>query len=141
MFNRTKAVIPPIMIKTKSATMSARSRNAKTIIVFMNLAPSTQARGREDRANLAGSLDQPTWCTRRRQMRWNQMDPPLRQTIKNRLTYVNLTDTLQTNFVIDRKGVLRKRYALRWNDTRGRSLREQGARNHSHLSTLSNAGF
>ena len=36
------SVIPPIMTKTKSATMSARNRNAKTIIAFMNLAPNTQ---------------------------------------------------------------------------------------------------
>src|SRR5215813_2680562 len=35
MFNRTKAVTPPIMTKTKSATMSARSRSAKAMIVFM----------------------------------------------------------------------------------------------------------
>jgi hypothetical protein len=73
----------------------------------MNLAPSTQARGGEDRANLAGSLDQPTWCTRRKEMRWNQMDPLVRQTIKNHPTYVNLTDNLfKQTFVIDRNGVL-----------------------------------
>jgi hypothetical protein len=45
------------------------------------------------------------------------MDPPLRQTIKNRLAYVNLTDKFfKQRFVIDRKAVLRKGYALRWNE-------------------------
>src|SRR6516162_356015 len=36
MFNRTKAVTPPIMTRTKSATMSARSRSAKPMIAFMD---------------------------------------------------------------------------------------------------------
>src|SRR5215510_8125506 len=39
MFNRTKAVTPPIMTKTKSATMSARMRSAKAMIAFMACLP------------------------------------------------------------------------------------------------------
>ena len=37
------------------------------------------------RANIAGSY------THTRELRWNRTDPPLRQTIKRQLTYVNLT--------------------------------------------------
>src|SRR6266568_1914355 len=39
MFNRTKAVTPPIMTRTKSATMSARMRSAKAMIAFMDRLP------------------------------------------------------------------------------------------------------
>src|SRR5215467_7525531 len=39
MFNLTKAVTPPIMTRTKSATMSARSRSAKAMIAFMDRLP------------------------------------------------------------------------------------------------------
>src|SRR5262245_38638375 len=39
MFNRTKAVTPPIMTRTKSATMSARSRSAKAMIAFRDRLP------------------------------------------------------------------------------------------------------
>src|SRR5215475_3314989 len=41
MFNRTKAVTPPIMTRTKSATISARSRSAKAMIAFMDRLPKT----------------------------------------------------------------------------------------------------
>src|SRR5262249_2570358 len=40
MFNRKKAVPPAIMMKTKNATMSARSRSAKAMIAFMACLPN-----------------------------------------------------------------------------------------------------
>jgi hypothetical protein len=40
------------------------------------------------------------------------MDPPLRQTIKSHLAYVNLTDAFFKQRFINSKGLLRRGYAL-----------------------------
>src|SRR5215831_10885146 len=51
-----------------------------------------------------------------RKLRWNRLDPRIRQTIKSHLAYVNLTDAFSNKDFINPKGLLRR--ALR-GDMRG----------------------
>src|SRR5262249_31765536 len=76
------------------------------------------SRGGEGRANFGHTLEQPTSCTQRGELRSSRMDLPLQRTILSQLTYVNLTHDLRapdTSFlrpdvVIDCTGVLQKRH-------------------------------
>src|SRR5262249_40008950 len=101
MFNRTKAVTPPIMTKTKSATISPRRQNKNKIIVLKTGAPARHAGRDKAPQTHRNNWKHPTWRTKKKKKKKNKMPPPLRQTIKNRLTYVNLTDNLfKQTFVI-----------------------------------------